>query len=78
MTKTHRMAWVDIAKGLSIILVVMMYAAYNTGKYTGDTGFLHYVIGFATPFRMPGHATCAGGYVPRPEFLAELAFGYAG
>ncbi len=53
MTKTHRMAWVDIAKGLSIILVVMMYAAYNTGKYTGDTGFLHYVIGFATPFRMP-------------------------
>ena len=51
--KTDRMAWVDMAKGLSIILVVMMYAAYNTGKYTGETGFLHYVIGFATPFRMP-------------------------
>jgi len=47
------MSWVDMAKGLSIILVVMMYAAYNTGKYTGETGFLHYVIGFATPFRMP-------------------------
>ncbi len=42
-----------MAKGLSIILVVMMYAAYNTGKYTGETGFMHYVIGFATPFRMP-------------------------
>lgn len=53
MSKTSRMAWVDTAKGLSIILVVMMYATYNTGKYTGDVGFLHYVIGFATPFRMP-------------------------
>ncbi|MBN9218511.1 MAG: acyltransferase family protein [Mesorhizobium sp.] len=48
-----RMPWVDTAKGLSIILVVMMYAAYNTGEYTGQVGFLHYVIGFATPFRMP-------------------------
>jgi len=53
LSKSERMAWVDMAKGLSIILVVMMYAAYNTGKYTGETGFLHYVIGFATPFRMP-------------------------
>lgn len=53
MGKAQRMSWVDMAKGLSIILVVMMYAAYNTGKYTGATGFLHYVIGFATPFRMP-------------------------
>ncbi len=48
-----RMPWVDMAKGLSIILVVMMYSAYNTGEYTGNVGFLHYVIGFATPFRMP-------------------------
>lgn len=53
MGKAVRMSWVDMAKGLSIILVVMMYAAYNTGKYTGGVGFLHYVIGFATPFRMP-------------------------
>ncbi|MHB8886418.1 MAG: acyltransferase family protein [Methylovirgula sp.] len=53
MGKTSRMPWVDMAKGLSIILVVMMYAAYNTGKYTGQVGFLHYIIGFATPFRMP-------------------------
>lgn len=48
-----RMPWVDVAKGLSIILVVMMYSAYNTGEHTGNVGFLHYVIGFATPFRMP-------------------------
>lgn len=53
MEKIDRLAWVDAAKGVSIILVVMMYSAYNTGEYTGQVGFLHYVIGFATPFRMP-------------------------
>ena len=31
MNSPMRMPWVDTAKGLSIILVVMMYAAYNTG-----------------------------------------------
>ncbi|MDX8438244.1 acyltransferase family protein [Mesorhizobium australafricanum] len=53
MSSSTRMPWVDTAKGLSIILVVMMYSAYNTGEYTGGIGFLHYAIGFATPFRMP-------------------------
>lgn len=53
MNSPARMPWVDMAKGLSIILVVMMYSAYNTGEYTGKVGFLHYAIGFATPFRMP-------------------------
>ncbi|MGH6682430.1 MAG: acyltransferase family protein, partial [Pseudolabrys sp.] len=53
MNNSVRLSWVDSAKGLSIILVVMMYSAYNTGQYTGEVGFLHYLIGFATPFRMP-------------------------
>jgi len=48
-----RLAWVDAAKGLSIMLVVMMYAAYSVGEDTGGIGILHYIIGFATPFRMP-------------------------
>jgi len=53
MNNSPRMSWVDTAKGLSIILVVAMYSAYNTGEYTGAAGFLHYFIAFATPFRMP-------------------------
>lgn len=53
MSNSMRMSWVDLAKGLSIILVVAMYSAYNTGEYTGEVGFLHYLVGFATPFRMP-------------------------
>jgi uncharacterized membrane protein YcfT len=52
-TKTARLDWVDTAKGISILLVVMMYSAYSVGEDTGATGFMHYVIGFATPFRMP-------------------------
>jgi len=53
MSHSVRMSWVDAAKGLSIILVVAMYSAYNTGEYTADVGPLHYFIAFATPFRMP-------------------------
>lgn len=48
-----RLEWVDAAKGISIILVVMMYSVFNVGQDTGGTGFFHYVIAFATPFRMP-------------------------
>lgn len=51
--QTSRLDWVDSAKGISIILVVMMYSVFNVGSDTGEVGLWHYVIGFATPFRMP-------------------------
>lgn len=49
----ERLNWVDSAKGISIILVVMMYSVFNVGQDAEGVGFFHYVIGFATPFRMP-------------------------
>jgi uncharacterized membrane protein YcfT len=49
----NRLSWVDTAKGLSIILVVMMHSAYGVGEETGQAGILHWIIGWATPFRMP-------------------------
>jgi uncharacterized membrane protein YcfT len=49
----NRLEWVDAAKGISIILVVMMHSAYGVGEDLGGVGILHYVIGWATPFRMP-------------------------
>jgi len=49
----RRLDWVDMAKGLSIFLVVMMYAASSVGEDTGGVGVLHWAIAFATPFRMP-------------------------
>jgi uncharacterized membrane protein YcfT len=48
-----RLDWVDMAKGLSIFLVVTMYCAASVGEDTGQVGFLHWTIAFATPFRMP-------------------------
>src|SRR5690606_21290311 len=36
-----------------IILVVMMHSAYGVGEATGEAGVLHWIIGWATPFRMP-------------------------
>eukprot|EP01036_Dinobryon_divergens_P013329 gene13329-17978_t len=48
-----RLNWVDTAKGMSIILVVMMYCVFNVGQDLEGVGLFHYVIGFATPFRMP-------------------------
>lgn len=51
--KHHRLQWVDMAKGLSIFLVVIMYCASSVGEDTGQTGFLHWSIAFAMPFRMP-------------------------
>ena len=50
---TERLSWVDSAKGISIILVVMMYSVFNVGQDADGVGLFHYVIGFATPFRMP-------------------------
>src|SRR3954466_16263318 len=49
----NRLSWVDSAKGISIILVVMMYSVFNVGQDASGVGLFHYVIGFATPFRMP-------------------------
>ena len=51
--KATRLDWVDMAKGLSIFLVVMMYAASSVGEDTGGAGVFHWAIAFATPFRMP-------------------------
>jgi uncharacterized membrane protein YcfT len=49
----QRFDWVDMAKGLSIFLVVIMYCASSVGEDTGQTGFLHWSLAFAMPFRMP-------------------------
>jgi uncharacterized membrane protein YcfT len=39
--RSARLDWVDAAKGISIILVVMMHSAYGVGGDTGEIGILH-------------------------------------
>jgi len=53
MSDKNRLSWVDTSKGISIILVVMMYSVFNVGQDADGVGLFHWVIAFATPFRMP-------------------------
>lgn len=55
-----RVDWVDIAKGFCIVMVVMMHSALGVEKAAEATGWLHPVVEFAKPFRMPDFFLIAG------------------
>ena len=55
-----RIGWVDIAKGICIIFVVMMHSTLGVGSTMGGEGFMHYVVAFARPFRMPDFFLISG------------------
>jgi len=55
-----RIGWVDYAKGFCIIFVVMMHSTLGVGKAAGEEGWLHYLVEFARPFRMPDFFMIAG------------------
>ncbi len=50
---SERLAWVDIAKGICIVLVVMMHSTLGVEKAVGSESGLHGFIDWAKPFRMP-------------------------
>jgi len=55
-----RVEWVDIAKGVCIILVVMMHSTLGVEAAAGGTGWMHPAVAFAAPFRMPDFFLVAG------------------
>jgi len=55
-----RLGWLDHAKGLCIILVVMLYATSAALGALGREGWLHLVGDFAHPFRMPDFFLLSG------------------
>ena len=55
-----RIAWVDYAKGICIILVVMMHSTLGVEKATGTLTWLHPFIEWAKPFRMPDFFMISG------------------
>src|SRR3954466_9403477 len=57
---TSRVAWVDYAKGFCIVFVVMMHSTLGVGQATGQEGWLHTVVAFAKPFRMPDFFLISG------------------
>ena len=59
-SRDNRVAFVDYAKGICIILVVTMHSTLGTGEAMGGEGFMHNLVAFAKPFRMPDFFLIAG------------------
>ncbi|MGB3627129.1 MAG: acyltransferase family protein [Henriciella sp.] len=62
---SERVNWVDYGKGICIILVVMMHSTLNYGEMVHATGWMHDVVAFAKPFRMPDFFLIAGLFLSR-------------
>jgi len=56
----HRVDWVDYAKGICIVMVVMMHSVLGVEAASGQTGFMHALVAFAKPFRMPDFFLISG------------------
>src|SRR6187551_2722092 len=61
----ERVAWVDYAKGICIVMVVMMHSTLGVGVAAGGEGFLHAFVAFAKPFRMPDFFLISGLFLSR-------------
>jgi uncharacterized membrane protein YcfT len=55
-----RIDWVDYAKGICIVMVVMMHSVLGVELAASQTGFMHLVVAFAKPFRMPDFFLISG------------------
>lgn len=56
----QRVDWVDTAKGICIIFVVMMHSVLGVEGAAGETGWMHAIVAFAAPFRMPDFFLISG------------------
>jgi uncharacterized membrane protein YcfT len=65
MSERSRVQWVDYAKGICIVMVVMMHSTLGVEKAAGAEGWMHEVVVFATPFRMPDFFLIAGLFLSR-------------
>ena len=59
-----RVDWVDYAKGICIVMVVMMHSVLGVELAAGQTGFMHAFVAFAKPFRMPDFFLISGLFLP--------------
>src|SRR3978361_1106384 len=55
-----RVDWVDYAKGICIVMVVMMHSVLGVEAAAGQTGFMPVVVAFGKPFRMPDFFLISG------------------
>lgn len=58
--QSERLLWADVARGWSILLVVLMHSTLGVGDDLNATGWTHAIVAFAKPFRMPDFFLVAG------------------
>jgi uncharacterized membrane protein YcfT len=78
-----RISWVDYAKGICIVLVVLMHSTLGVENAAGGTSWLHDFITWAKPFRMPDFFLISGLFlasrIDRPwrEYLDSKVLHFA-
>ena len=60
-----RVDWVDYAKGFCIVMVVMMHSTLGVEAAAGREGWMHALVAFAKPFRMPDFFLISGLFLAR-------------
>jgi uncharacterized membrane protein YcfT len=60
-----RVDWVDYAKGICIAMVVMMHSTLGVEAAAGAQGWMHALVEFAKPFRMPDFFLISGLFLAR-------------
>jgi uncharacterized membrane protein YcfT len=63
--KEGRVDWVDYAKGFCICFVVMMHSTLGVEAAAGHEGWMHHLVAFAKPFRMPDFFMISGLFLAR-------------
>jgi uncharacterized membrane protein YcfT len=63
--QTGRVDWVDYAKGFCIVMVVMMHSTLGVEAAVGREGWMHALVAFAKPFRMPDFFLISGLFLAR-------------
>jgi uncharacterized membrane protein YcfT len=65
MHPAGRVDWVDYAKGFCIIMVVMMHSTLGVEAAAGREGWMHALVAYAKPFRMPDFFLISGLFLAR-------------
>jgi uncharacterized membrane protein YcfT len=60
-----RVDWVDAAKGICIVMVVMMHSTLGVELAAGREGWMHHAVEYARPFRMPDFFLISGLFLAR-------------
>ena len=78
-----RISWVDFAKGICIVLVVLMHSTLGVENAAGGLSWLHDFIAWAKPFRMPDFFLISGLFLasrinrPWREYLDSKVLHFA-